>query len=189
MVETILDLKNNKKKASKNTQSLQIINVTKCIKACGSRLEPLNVSLQDLQDKDKKGVWWLVGGAFKGSEKTEASLPTTTNTTSSIIRLAKINHMNTATRKEIFGIIMTSSDYLQARTSLLKLSLKGTVARDITRVIVYCLTQENVYNPYYTYLLIAWCVNVSEKVTLLYTVWDLLKQAHDKSVECMHNLA
>ena len=191
MIETILDLKNNKKKTIKalDQQNLHAAQVFKAIKAtCGNqygRLEPLNITLQDLQDKDKVGVWWLVGGSFKGPqeghEKQATTIESSLMTNNTLLKLAQKHHMNTNTRKEIFFIVMGSSDFMQAKTSLLKLNLKGPVSRDIIRVILYCMSMEKVYNPYYIFLICVWCAErVGERVTLLYTIWDFIKQVGEK---------
>ena len=209
MVETILDLKNNKKKHSgaksaAEQQNMHVTAIGKAIKAtCGStRLESLNVSLKDLRDQDKVGVWWLVGGSYKGNLLENKELQETTSSTPKdhdhpnttdpensrheLTRMAQLHHMNTDTRKEIFTIVMGSQDFLQAKTKLTKLNLRGPVSRDIIRVILYCMAAEKTYNPYYVYLICMWCGDErdrGERITLLYTLWDFLKQAREKSRE------
>jgi len=53
------------------------------------------------------------------------------------MELARKNHMNTDTRKSIFGVLMTAEDYLDAFEKLTKLNLKGKLDREIIHVLLH----------------------------------------------------
>ena len=71
MLETIYDIKNNRKRDS-NDQDAQSLPMKKYIKGlCKkkgiSHVEPLRVSVKDLLEAKEKGRWWLVGSAWAGN--------------------------------------------------------------------------------------------------------------------------
>lgn len=109
---------------------------------------------------DEKGKWWVVGSAWVGN--TETKTPETkkeaANTFSQkLLELASKQRMNTDTRKNIFCIIMSAEDYLDAFEKLLRLSLKNQQEREIIHVILHCCLQEKNYNPYYATLAQKFC--------------------------------
>jgi nucleolar MIF4G domain-containing protein 1 len=178
MVETIYDLKNNKKKQA---PSLQAVALRKSLGSMVSKQsnfggqEALNVSLQDILSVNVKGKWWLVGSAWKGSENSAPKTCGNTVKNTDLLNLAKAQKMNTDIRKSIFVTVMSSEDCIDCYNRIIKLGLKKTQERDIIRVLVHCAQQEQSYNPYYSLVISKFCENISFKVTLQYCIWDTLQ--------------
>ena len=110
---------------------------------------------------DERGKWWIVGSAWAGNTLPGA---TTTKTTGDkptfskkILALAKAQRMNTENRKNIFCILMTAEDYLDAFEKLHHLGLKERQEREIIYVILNCCLQEKKFNPYYAVLSQKFC--------------------------------
>ena len=120
MVETLNNLKNNKIK--KGAASAQGSNdskerISKFVSGIGKRyhvpaLEPLRVSLDDLNKADSKGKWWLVGAAWGGDPLVERQLGTSEKKEKSVenelLKLARRQGMNTDVRRSIFVTLMSS---------------------------------------------------------------------------------
>ena len=95
--------------------------------------------------------------------------------------------MNTDSRKQIFCLIMSSEDYMDA---FVKVSNLKKMERDIVRVIIICCGQENIYNKFYTLLAIQLCKHKnSYKYSFQYALWDNLKQFQDFSIRKISNIA
>lgn len=60
--------------------------------------------------------------------------------------------MNTDTRRNIFCILMTAEDYLDAFEKLHRLGLKDRQEEEIIHVLLHCCLQENKFNLYYAVL-------------------------------------
>ena len=72
MIETMNNLKNNRMKtgiAASAITSEHTLRMKKTLKSLNQRTirasEPLGVGLKDLQNKDKRGKWWLVGASYR----------------------------------------------------------------------------------------------------------------------------
>ncbi|MEE6525197.1 hypothetical protein FKM82_025061, partial [Ascaphus truei] len=74
-----------------------------------------------------------------------------------IMDLARKQRMNTDIRRNIFCVLMTSEDFLDAFEKLLKLGLKDHQEREIVHVLIDCCLQEKVYNPFYAFLSSKFC--------------------------------
>ena len=192
MVQTILDLKNNKRvhghqadiKSALHQQQDHLRKVVTSIskKRSVSHVEALRVSLDDIRSIETKGKWWLVGSAWAGNTSTNAPTSNTSATTASaeLLALAKAQKMNTDVRRSIFIVLMSSEDCMDAFERLLKLNLKEKQEREIVRVLVRCCTQEQAYNPYYALVAEQLCRHsYSFKITFQYTLWDALKTMSD----------
>ncbi|KAH8342542.1 hypothetical protein KR067_002179, partial [Drosophila pandora] len=92
----------------------------------------LNITLEDLLRADKVGKWWVVGSAWTGNlnemgtakRKTEdQSKSSSTGFADKMLELAKKQQMNTAERRNIFCIIMSAADYVDAFEKILHLAL------------------------------------------------------------------
>jgi len=57
--------------------------------------------------------------------------------------------MNTDVRRDIFCVLMTAEDYLDAFEKIHHLGLKNHQQREIIYVILNCCIQEKKFNPYY----------------------------------------
>jgi nucleolar MIF4G domain-containing protein 1 len=90
---------------------------------------------------------------------------------------------NTATRRNVFVIIMSSRDINDAFERLSRLDLKGKQDREIIRVLVECCGQEKNYNAFYAELCSLLCHhNRQYKTTAQFTYWDFFKSLQDGTV-------
>lgn len=119
----------------------------------------LQVGLQDLQDAEHKGRWWLVGAAWSGRDAADAAAPaslrafpigTAHESADSVLpaegdgevdlaQLARSQGMNTDARRAVFSTLMSSLDYADAAQNLLQLKLSEVQRREIIRVLVHCV--------------------------------------------------
>jgi nucleolar MIF4G domain-containing protein 1 len=122
MVETIINLKNNRAKAATSTSvvtSEATIRMKKFLGKMGEKgfrgsSEPLRVSLDDIRNIKEKGKWWLVGASWKNDE-----LPLQPNDSEkqkqqendALLSLAREQRMNTEIRRAVFIALMGSEVY------------------------------------------------------------------------------
>ncbi|KAG4413377.1 hypothetical protein IFR04_013494 [Cadophora malorum] len=193
MIETINDLKNNKMKtggAASAITSEHTIRMKKILGSLNTRTikgsEPLRIGLQDIQQSDKKGKWWLVGASWSGNAEdiTEPStsevgskrIPAEDAGTSDLVQLAREQRMNTDIRRAIFVTIMSATDYQDAHLRLMKLKLKKVQEFEIPKVLIHCAGGEKTYNPYYTLIAKKICGDRRLKTAFQYCLWDLFKK-------------
>ena len=197
MIETMNNLKNNRMKtglaasAIASEHTLRMKNILKSLNQRTIRAsEPLGVGLKDLQDKDKRGKWWLVGASYRtdtGDDNFQKQpSPVSENdaedgsdrigVAGDLEQLAKEQRMNTDVRRSIFIAIMSSSDSNDAYVRLLKLGLKKSQELEIPKVLVHCAGAEKVYNPFYTFLSRRVCGDKKLKMALQFSLWDLFKR-------------
>ena len=198
MVETINDIKNNKKRDGNDMES-RYAPLKKYLKGLAKKkglgyVEPLRVTLQDLLESKEKGRWWLVGSAWAGNsgagQDIETPLAQAPQMDNKFLKLAKKMGMNTDIRKQIFLILVTSEDYAEAFERLLKLGLKEKQEREIVRVIIHCCGQEGTYNPYYAHLSQKLCsLRHGFKITFQYALWDFFKQIEESPAQKIKNTA
>ncbi|KAF2766534.1 hypothetical protein EJ03DRAFT_177288 [Teratosphaeria nubilosa] len=177
MIETISNLKNNRLKSNAaGASAVAAEHTTKLKKTLGTlnsrarASEPLRITLKDLKESDKKGKWWLVGASWNDPAKVGASANDThkgsrkrsdhvadddgyeseTPGKPNLVRLARQQGMNTEIRRAIFSTLLSSLDFKDAHTRLLKLNLKSKQQLEIPKVLVHCAGAETKYNPYYT---------------------------------------
>lgn len=195
MMESLLDLKNNKVKAQRKGMAqgeTEEAKLVKTVELLGQKtaFEPLGVTLEDIRNVGNKGKWWLVGSAWAGTETSASSISTAsqsailTSTNAKLLNLAKRLGMNTDVRRSIFLTLLTSDDYLEAYDKLLKLGLKDKQEREMVRVILTCVGNEPSYNPYYGILSQRLILHShSHIVTFQFALWDMLKQMEDEGEE------
>jgi nucleolar MIF4G domain-containing protein 1 len=114
MVESITDLKNNKKRSGGDAE-LQSSRLSKFLvgfyKSRGSRYaesNALTVSLSDIRNVKTNGRWWVVGAAWTGREATATK---DVDDKDSLDTLAREHGMNTEIRRSIFIVLMGSEVY------------------------------------------------------------------------------
>lgn len=199
MMETIVDLKNNKLKteiASSGVASEHITRMRKVLGTLSSRnlraSEPLRISLSDVKNADKRGKWWLIGASWKEQEKADelASAPSDDPINGSdgilggeeadLLMLARQHRMNTAVRRAIFIAIMSANDYKDAHLRLLKLRLKRSQEQEIPRVLMHCASAEEKYNPFYTLIAKTICVDKRMKTAFKFGLWDFFKRIREE---------
>ncbi|KAL8234014.1 hypothetical protein R6Q59_020114 [Mikania micrantha] len=178
MLETIFDIKNNKKKAKEDT--VQHTRIKKWLQKL--RVESILVrglKWSKLLDSEKKGQWWLSGeimsSATNGNniENFAKKMDKVSSEAEKMLQLAAGQRMNTDARRAIFCIIMSGEDYIDAFEKLLRLDFQGKQDREIMRVLVECCLQEKVFNKYYCVLASKLCNHEkNHKFTLQYCIWD-----------------
>ena len=193
MIEQVNNLKNNKssmnKKGANGGDNSGIVERLKkfCrnyFKKVGAyEQEPLRCSLDDIQSVETKGKWWVVGAGWVGRQYADENLAPLVAVDESVqsnhklLALAKKLGINMEVRRNIFVILMSSEDYIDAFERLMKLGLKAKQEREIVRMITYCCGLEKRYNPFYAVLAHHMCHNAhNHKITFQFTLWDFLKQ-------------
>ncbi|XP_060812647.1 nucleolar MIF4G domain-containing protein 1 homolog [Bombus pascuorum] len=189
MLEILLAIKNNNINKIPQYDPSHVEHLKKVIKSVirkGNIITQFNVSLMDLLHADESGKWWIIGSAWSGSsnvnDKGNAKEYDKLNFGTKILELARKQRMNTDTRKNIFCILMTAEDYLDAFEKLHHLGLKNQQEAEIIHVLMHCCLQENKFNPYYAILAQKLCeYNRKYQLTIQYTLWDKLKtlETHD----------
>ncbi|KAG9084328.1 suppressor of glycerol defect [Ceratobasidium sp. UAMH 11750] len=207
MVETLVNLKNNKLKDAKratgtgqNVASEAIERMKKYLGGIDKKRhvmsnEPLRVSLEDLHSSAKRGKWWLVGSAWGGdplvenqdarteSKRKEAGSKPKTTMADQLVQLARRHGMNTEIRRNIFVVLVSSDDYVDACERLMQLELQETQQREIIRVVLHCCSNERTYNPFYTLVAHHLCQKShSHRITLQYCLWDFLRSLGETQV-------
>ncbi|KAM4090988.1 hypothetical protein ACJW30_09G105100 [Castanea mollissima] len=155
MLETICDIKNNKKRVKEDPAHHSWIKKwLQKLRVEGILIRGLKWS--KLLDPEKKGQWWLSGDMASTMDNV-AEIASTIDKevleAQKMLQLAAAQRMNTEVRRQIFCIIMSGEDYIDAFEKLLSLDLQGKQDREIMRVLVYCcLQEEKTFNKYYTVL-------------------------------------
>ncbi|KAL6995283.1 hypothetical protein U1Q18_005419 [Sarracenia purpurea var. burkii] len=186
MLETICDIKNNKKRAKEDTP--QLTRIQKWLHKL--RVEDIlirGLKWSRLLDPGKKGQWWLPGDVVSITSNVEEVVRATVKESlesQKLLQLAGAQRMNTDVRRAIFCLIMSGEDYIDAFEKLLRLNLQGKQDREIMRVLVDCCLQEQVFNKYYSVVAMKLCSHdKNHKITLEYCIWD-----HYKGLESMQLL-
>ena len=180
MLDTLLDIKNNKKKLTTEDRIKFLKTWLKktLTQRLGSTELKLQLTWQDLQTPHWRN---LLTPSYK-----EAKI-NTTSFSPELEALAKAQHMNSETRKMIFCTIMSAEDYTDAFNKLLKMKKQE---REIVRILVTCCGQEQVFNQYYYLLASKFCSYKSSfKYSFQYALWDTLKQLADFSIRKLSNIA
>ncbi|XP_074282333.1 uncharacterized protein LOC141606878 [Silene latifolia] len=179
MLETICDIKNNKKKAKEDTPPHT--RIKKWLQKLG--VENITISGIDwnkLLDPEKNGQWWHSGDVSSPIEDISTvagKMDRDVHEAQKMLKLAATQRMNTDTRRAIFCVIMSAEDYIDAFEQLLSLNLQGKQDREIMRVLVECCVQEKVFNKYYTALALKLCSHdKNHKFSLQYCLWDQFKE-------------
>lgn len=96
--------------------------------------------------------------------------------------------MNTEDRRNVFCIIMSAEDYLDAFERVLHLAIKDQ--RVVVSVILHCCMSERQFNPYYA-ILGQHFINHDRKYFLAfqYACWDKIKDLNNCTVAQRKNLA
>ena len=179
MIETMHSLRNNKMKTGHAASAITSAHTIRMKKILGSlnqsrtikASEPLNISLQDLRNTDKRGRWWLIGASYRDNSISQISHQSqldgqghvlsshpappplnhnrssraTTPTYSQIPdlhTLALQNRMTTPIRRAIFIALMSAEDYTDAYIRLQKLNLRNRQRGEIPKVLVHCAGAE-----------------------------------------------
>ncbi|XP_028290941.1 nucleolar MIF4G domain-containing protein 1 [Gouania willdenowi] len=201
MLETMLALKNNDMRKIpgydpepvERMRKLQRTLIQK--RAAGSDMK-LRVSLENLLSAEQVGRWWIVGSSWSGApmiSKQEDTSTSQSNTTgqfsANVLALAKKQRMNTEVRRNIFCVLMTSEDYLDAYEKLLRMGLKDKQEREIVHVLIDCCLQEKSFNAFYAVLGEKFCSqNRHLQMTFQFSLWDKFKELSNLGSSNFSNL-
>jgi len=200
MIETLTNLKNNRLKSSTAASVVTAEHTVRMKKHLGSlnntrtlrATEALRASLDDIRSTETKGKWWLVGASWAGGAPTmpsheeggkeEAIAPYVSDSEEDsagvldLQALARQHRMNTDIRRAIFITLLSSTDFADAHTKLLKLRLKRSQEREIPRVLLHCAAAEGTYNPYYSLVAKKLCTGHALRMTFTFTLWDYFRR-------------
>ncbi|ODV95242.1 hypothetical protein PACTADRAFT_42973 [Pachysolen tannophilus NRRL Y-2460] len=197
LINVISDLRNNKLKSGNDINgntSQMIIRMKKFLGSINHNKfhDPIQVSLDDIENIEQKGKWWLVGSSWKGNTVNENTGDVIKDSVVEVnedvmndildsaepnwLELAKAQRMNTDIRRAIFISIMSASDFADAFEKLNKLQLKRQQEREIPKILTHCVSIEKTYNPYYAFLAKKLCGSHSMRKTFQFNLWDLIKE-------------
>uniref|UniRef100_A0A8C5WCF6 Nucleolar MIF4G domain-containing protein 1 n=1 Tax=Leptobrachium leishanense TaxID=445787 RepID=A0A8C5WCF6_9ANUR len=165
------------------------------IRSSSSGSDPrLRVSLASLLDADKVGRWWIVGSSWSGTPMIDSSgdkpqHPSIGKVSAKIMDLARKQRMNTDIRRNIFCVLMTSEDFLDAFEKLIKLGLKDHQEREIVHILIDCCLQEKTYNPFYAFLSSKFCeYDRRFQMTFQFSMWDKFRDLENLAATAFTNL-
>lgn len=192
MLDTICEIKNNKKRPKEDSSHHTRM------KKWLQKLRAEDILLRGLKwskllDPQKKGQWWLSGEIASTEDNVEEvakSISQEVLETQKLMQLAAAQRMNTDMRRAIFCIIMSGEDYIDTFEKILRLGLSGKQDREIMRVLLACCLQEKAFNKYYTVLALKLCSHdKNHKFTLQYCIWDHYKELDTMELSRSMNLA
>ncbi|XP_010883795.2 nucleolar MIF4G domain-containing protein 1 [Esox lucius] len=201
MLETMLALKNNDMRKipgydPEPVERLRKLQRTLVHQSSGRSDVKLRVSLENLLAAEQVGRWWIVGSSWSGApmigaqgKKTSQQTTAEGKFSSKVLDLARKQRMNTDVRRNIFCVIMTSEDYLDAFEKLIRLGLKDQQEREIVHVLMDCCLQEKSFNTFYAVLGEKFCEhNRRFQMTFQFSLWDKLKDLSTQSAHTFSNL-
>uniref|UniRef100_A0A3B1KA21 Nucleolar MIF4G domain-containing protein 1 n=1 Tax=Astyanax mexicanus TaxID=7994 RepID=A0A3B1KA21_ASTMX len=202
MLETMLALKNNDMRKIPGYDPEPVERLRKLQRtlihnrASGTDVK-LRVSLENLLEAERVGRWWIVGSSWSGApmisenneNKTTSQPAKGEQFSAKVLDLARKQRMNTDIRRNIFCVIMTSEDYMDAFEKLLRLGLKGQQERDIVHVLLDCCLQEKSFNGFYAVLAEKFCSHDRRfQMTFQFSLWDKFKELASLSSSSFTNL-
>ncbi|PON45563.1 Armadillo-type fold containing protein [Parasponia andersonii] len=192
MLETICDIKNNKKRSKEDPS--HHTRIKKWLQKLGVEEKVIRgLKWSKLLDPDKKGQWWSsvdMTSVRDDVDEVASTIDKEVLEAQKMLELAAAQRMNTQARKAIFCIIMSGEDYIDAFEKLLRLDLPGKQDREIMRVLVECCLQEKVFNKYYAVLATKLCEHdKNHKFTLQFCLWDHFKEVESMPLIRSMNLA
>ncbi|TTG32353.1 Nucleolar MIF4G domain-containing protein 1 [Bagarius yarrelli] len=199
MLETMLALKNNDMRKipgydPEPVERLKKLQRTLVQNRSSGTDVKLRVSLENLLEAQRVGRWWIVGSSWSGAPMINEEKPTAQPVkgeqfSTKVLELARSQRMNTDVRRNIFCVIMTSEDYLDAFEKLLRLGLKGQQERDIVHVLLDCCLQEKKFNGFYAVLAEKFCAYDRRfQMTFQFCLWDKFKDLENLSSSSFTNL-
>lgn len=198
MLDVLLAIKNNnvnKIPQYDPTLAEHLRKVLKSLLVNGKYVTTLNITLDDLLNASERGKWWIVGSAWTGNVKDigAASRPSQQKKddqkySQQLLELAKKQRMNTEERRNVFCVLMSAEDYIDAFEKLLHLAIKNQSV--IVTVIIHCCLSEKTFNPYYAVLLQKFSeFDRKYQLAVQYAIWDRIKDIQSHSGVQLKNLA
>ncbi|XP_022062628.1 nucleolar MIF4G domain-containing protein 1 [Acanthochromis polyacanthus] len=201
MLETMLALKNNDMRKipgydPEPVERLRKLQRTLIHRSAGGSDMKLRVSLENLLAAEQVGRWWIVGSSWSGAPMISKQDDTTTKPSTAegqfsakVLDLARKQRMNTDVRRNIFCVIMTSEDYLDAFEKLLRMGLKDKQEREIVHVLMDCCLQEKTFNAFYAVLGEKFCSHDRRfQMTFQFSLWDKFRELSNLSSSTLSNL-
>ncbi|XP_029313183.1 LOW QUALITY PROTEIN: nucleolar MIF4G domain-containing protein 1 [Cottoperca gobio] len=201
MLETMMALKNNDMRKipgydPEPMEKLRKLQRTLIQRRAGGSDMKLRVSLHNLLAADQVGRWWIVGSSWSGAPMIgEQGNTTSTQSTAEgkfsakVLDLARKQRMNTEVRRNIFCVIMTSEDFLDAFEKLLRMGLKDKQEREIVHVLMDCCLQEKTFNAYYAVLGEKFCSHDRRfQMTFQFSLWDKFRELSNLPSSTFNNL-
>ncbi|XP_053668292.1 nucleolar MIF4G domain-containing protein 1 homolog [Anopheles marshallii] len=198
MLETLLAVKNNNMNKIPQYDPTLVEHFRKLLKGMitsGKYVSTLNIGIEDIINIPERGKWWLVGSAWLGNKENPSAAGTGGNApgaegqySAQLLELARQQRMNTDDRRNVFCIVMSAEDYLDAFEKLIRLAIKDL--RIVVSVIIHCSLAEKEYNPYYGVLSQKFCdFDRRYQLAIQYALWDRLKEIHALQQQQVRNLA
>ncbi|XP_026071376.1 nucleolar MIF4G domain-containing protein 1-like [Carassius auratus] len=201
MLETMLALKNNDMRKipgydPEPAEKLRKLQRTLIHSSAGGSDMKLRVSLDNLLEAECVGRWWIVGSSWSGAPMIDdhGNKTTTPSTkgeqySAKMLELARKQRMNTDIRRNIFCVLMSCEDYLDAFEKLLRLGLKDQQEREIVHVLMDCCLQEKMFNRFYAVLAEKFCSHDRRfQMTFQFSLWDKFKDLANLSSRSFSNL-
>ncbi|XP_064188848.1 nucleolar MIF4G domain-containing protein 1 [Anguilla rostrata] len=200
MLETMLALKNNDMRKIPGYDPELVERLRKLQRSMVSQSSSgsdvkLRVSLQNLLAADQVGRWWIVGSSWSGAPmigdhgNKQQQSSAGGQFSARVMELARKQRMNTDVRRNIFCVLMTCEDYLDAFEKLLRLGLKDQQEREIVHVILDCCLQEKSFNAFYAVLGEKFCSHDRRfQMTFQFSLWDKFKELSSLSSGPFSNL-
>ena len=131
MIETIINLKNNRAKAATSSSvvtSEATIRMKKFLGKMGEKGlrsggEPLRVTLEDIRNVKEKGKWWLVGASWKNDDLPLQSNDSAKQENDTLLVLAREQRMNTEIRRAVFIALMGSEVFAKVGVAYNRITL------------------------------------------------------------------
>src|SRR5277367_1455383 len=131
MVETIINLKNNRAKAANATSvitSEATVRMKKFLGKMGEKNlrsggEPLRVTLSDIRNVKERGKWWLVGASWKNDDLPLQANDSAKQEEDALLSLAREQRMNTEIRRAVFIALMGSEVTPSQRRAYVRITL------------------------------------------------------------------
>ncbi|XP_072307053.1 nucleolar MIF4G domain-containing protein 1 [Eucyclogobius newberryi] len=201
MLETMLALKNNDMRKipgydPEPVEKLRKLQRTLINRSASGSDVKLRVSLDCLLRAEQVGRWWIVGSSWSGAPMISNDRNTTAKETSTVgqfsakvLDMARKQRMNTEVRRNIFCVLMTSEDYLDAFEKLLRMGLKDKQEREIVHVLIDCCLQEKTFNAFYAVLGEKFCTHDRRfQMTFQFSLWDKFRELDNLSNNTFNNL-
>lgn len=194
MLDVLLAIKNNNVNKIPSYDPALAEHLRKILRTMlvnGRYVATLNITLDDLLRADTRGKWWVVGSAWTGNVNdigaaagaaTASATATSakayaeaTQFSATILALAKKQRMNTDDRRNVFCVLMTAEDYLDAFERLQQLGIRDQ--KVIVTVLIHCCLSEKVYNPYYAVLAQKFCdYDRKYQLAVQFALWDRIRE-------------
>ncbi|XP_057679777.1 nucleolar MIF4G domain-containing protein 1 [Corythoichthys intestinalis] len=199
MLETMLALKNNDMRKipgydPEPVEKLKKLQRTLIQRSTAGSDMKLRVSLENLLSADQVGRWWIVGSSWSGApmisnQESKGVGEGQFQFTTKVLELARKQRMNTEVRRNIFCVIMTSEDYIDAFDKLLRMGLKDKQEREIVHVLMDCCLQEKTFNSFYAVLGEKFCAHDRRfQMTFQFTLWDKFRELSNLPARSFNNV-